>query len=156
MDSLQTLSFQLGVAQFLGNHFVGDTLCILLYTRVLVYIPTLYLGGYFPIDTVEASLQYLAISILGSLSRVTTKTATATLTTIEAGIILCNKTIAMTIDLPTAIGNTGLSYFITNINTGTVTIDPFSTQTLQSESTFDLYQDENINIVTDGSNWYIR
>lgn len=96
------------------------------------------------------------ISSTGAVINVTTKTATATLSEAEQGVILCNKATAMTINLPTAIGNEGLSYFITNINTGTVTIDPNGAETLQGDSSFDLYQDENIQIVSNNTNWYIR
>lgn len=113
-------------------------------------------GAYFLQKNVEYALQYLAAGVLGGLSKVTTKTASTTLTTSEFGVILCNSASNITLGLPTSSGNTGSSYFITNINTGTVTIDPSGAETIQGDSTFDLYQDENLQIVCTGTTWYVR
>ncbi len=113
-------------------------------------------GAFFATDNVEYALQYLALSLLSGTTRVTTKTGTATLTTSEFGIVLCNSAIAMTLNLPACAGLAGNSFFITNINAGTVTIDPNGVETIQGDATFDLYQDENIQIVCTGTAWKVR
>ena len=89
----------------------------------------------------------VTLKSIGSIVNVTTLTDTDTLTVAQQGVIKCNKASAMTVNLPTAVGNTGLSYFISNVNTGTVTIDLIG---------FDLYQDESLSIVSDGANWIVR
>jgi hypothetical protein len=113
-------------------------------------------GSYFTSKNVEYALQYLANISLNGITKVTTKSITSLLTVSEAGFVICNSASNIIINLPTAIGNIGLVYSITNINSGIVTIDPFSTQTLQGETTFDIYQDESISIVSNGANWYIK
>jgi hypothetical protein len=87
---------------------------------------------------------------------VTTKTATDTLTVAEQGSILCNSVAGFTLNLPTAVGNEGLCYFITNINSGDIVIDPDGAETIHGDATFTLYQDENINLVSDNATWWIR
>lgn len=113
-------------------------------------------GSYFLQKNAEYALQYLASSILGGVTRITTKTGTATLTTSEFGIILCDSAIAMTLNLPACSGLTGNSFFITNNNAGIVTIDPNGAETIQGDTTFDLYQDENIQIICTGTAWKVR
>lgn len=85
-----------------------------------------------------------------------TKTDSTAIQTSEQGTILCSKTSSMTITLPTAVGNIRLHYHLSNINTGTVTITPYGSETIQGDSSFDLYQDESLNIVSDGYNWYVN
>lgn len=118
-------------------------------------IPLADSGGYFSIDNVESALQYLAATSIYGTLKVTTKTGTATLTTNEFGVIICNSASDMTLNLPTATGVTGKPFYITNTNTGTVTIDPNGSQTIQGDAAFDLYQDEMLNIISDGSNWKV-
>jgi len=114
-------------------------------------------GSYFATDNVEFALQYLALISLGARIKVTTVTAgTVNLLASDAGVIICNRGSAMTVNLPTAVSNSGLSFLITNIGAGTVTLDPNLLETIMGESTFDLYQYENICIVSDGTNWYLR
>jgi hypothetical protein len=107
-------------------------------------------GSYFATDQVEFATQYLAQSLLNGLIRVTSKTDTAVLTDSEFGLILCNRSTAMSLTTPTASStNTGKCFSFTNINTGKVTV---TAGTL----IFDLYQDENINIASSGSGWFFR
>lgn len=113
-------------------------------------------GSYFLNKNAEYALQYLALSLLSGVNRITTKTTTATLTTSEFGIVLCDSAIAMTLNLPACSGLSGNSFFITNINAGTVTIDPNGAETIQGDATFDLYQDENLQIVCTGTAWKVR
>ena len=73
---------------------------------------------------------------------------------ISDGVILVTGT--FTIDLPTAIGNTGRYLVIKNIGTGTITVDASGTQTIDGALTYTLtLQYEVVTIVSDGSNWHI-
>jgi hypothetical protein len=83
-----------------------------------------------------------------------TKTTDYT-TLISDEIILGNSASPITITLITAVGNTGLQYTIKNINTGQVTIDGNTTQTIDGQLTQGLNQYESLTIVSDGSNWHI-
>jgi len=113
-------------------------------------------GGFFTTKHVEFALQYLAIGLFGGLARVTTKTGTDTLTDSEYGVVLCDSAAPMTLNLPACAGNVGFSLFVTNINTGTVTLDGSASETIQGDLTFDLYQDENIQLVNTGTAWKVR
>lgn len=99
------------------------------------------------------------------LNPVTTKTAVATLTVAEAGTVLvsCAAT-PYTITLPTASGNTGLTYhFIkTDANYFLITLDADGTETFNYENStsapVQTYARLNtlcaeVTIVSDGSNW---
>lgn len=83
--------------------------------------------------------------------QVTIKTSSDTLLVSEQGAILASNTI--TLDLPTAASAANRFFSISNIGTGVVTIDGNGAN-IQGDSTFDLYDDENLVIVCDGSNWY--
>jgi hypothetical protein len=82
---------------------------------------------------------------------VTSLSAIHTLTGDEQGAVLCTGTFALT--LPTAAVN--LFYYITNVSTGTITLTPTAPATIEGDATFDLYQDENLGLVCDGTDWYI-
>ena len=98
----------------------------------------------------------VTLKAIGSSVNVNTFTDTDTLTVAQQGAIECNKATAMTINLPTAVGNKGVSYFITNVNTGTVTIEPNGAETIQGDANFDLYEDESLSIVSNGTQWIVR
>jgi len=97
---------------------------------------------------------------------VTTKTTTATLTIAEAGTILVSAASAYTITLPTAVGNTGLTYhFIkTDANYNLITLDGNETETLNYENStgaptltyarLNTYCAE-VTIISDGANWQV-
>jgi len=61
-------------------------------------------------------------------------------------VVVCDKSSAMTVDLPEATGS-GRRYIIKNINTGTVTVDPDSTETIDGASSYDIPQWESITVV---------
>ena len=61
------------------------------------------------------------------------KTATYT-ATVNDDLMICNSTTAFTIDLPAASG-TGKRFAVKNINTGTVTVDGDSTDTIDGLTT---------------------
>ena len=74
----------------------------------------------------------------------TSSTATRTVTTITVtttinstyDIVLCNG--ALTVHLPTIAGDEGREFTIINIGAGTVTINPFLTETINGAATFAL------------------
>jgi hypothetical protein len=75
---------------------------------------------------------------------------------LNGGLVICDSTSALVVTLPEGSNRVGITYDITNINTGTVTVTPASTnETIHGDETFDLYQDENLQITTNGSNWYL-
>ena len=68
-------------------------------------------------------------------------------------IIQCNGT--FTVSLPTASGISGRIYHIKNVGTGTITIDPDGTETIDGELTQTLNAWESISIYSGGTNWRI-
>lgn len=69
-------------------------------------------------------------------------------------IILCNGT--LTVTLPDATTNNGYEVTIKNINTGTVTISPVSSQTIDGDSIRYLTsQWQLLKIVSNGTNWTV-
>lgn len=62
------------------------------------------------------------------------------------------------LNLPTAVGRTGKSYRIIKIDTGygQVTLDPYSTETINSASTWAIFdQYDVVTIYSDGTNWKV-
>lgn len=100
------------------------------------------------------------LAVLSDVSNVVTQTAATRNETItEGGIfILCDCTSnAITVNLPTAVGNKSvISIKKIDSSTNTVTIDPFSTQTVDGSTTA-LLQVQNvaITLVSDNSNWRV-
>jgi len=119
-------------------------------------IPITDSGAYYPTDDVENALQYVANIALSNKIKVTTKTITSTLVSTDSGVILCNSATPIALNLPTAVGAIGLSFAITNINAGAVTVTPVGAETIEGEATFVLYQDENIQIVSNNAIWFVR
>jgi hypothetical protein len=60
-------------------------------------------------------------------------------------LIICNKATAFTQVLPAATG-TGRVYIIKNINTGVVTVDGASAETIDGSATIDVYQWESVQL----------
>lgn len=84
------------------------------------------------------------------LNGVTVFTASATLTTAEAGPIVCNATAAITLTLPAA-SSGKFAYFIVNMGTATVTIAPNGTDTVWSTS---VAASKSVTLLSNGvSNW---
>lgn len=115
-------------------------------------IPIIDAGGYYTSTTVELALAEIFTQTSYGMKTVTD---TTTLSTSDKGFIICNKGSGFTVNLPTAVGNSKLRYFIKNIGAGTVTIDPYSSETIDGSSTKSLTTYQNMNIVSDGSNWLI-
>ena len=60
-----------------------------------------------------------------------------------------------TYSLPTAVGNEGLIFYIKNSGTGTITIDPNSSETIDGDTSITLTLYEALTICSDGSNWIV-
>lgn len=104
---------------------------------------------------VEDAIAELANKISSGSTRITTLTGTTTLTPVQFGVVICNSASDMTLNLPTAIGANGFGYIVNNIGVGTVTINPYGTQTLQGDLTFDLYTDEVYGFTSNDFNWFM-
>ena len=87
-------------------------------------------------------------SVIQSQRSVTTTTTTALID----DIIFCNGT--FTVNISTAIGMTK-DITIVNIGTGIITLDPFSSQTISGETTFDIYEGESATLSSDGANLFL-
>ena len=59
------------------------------------------------------------------------------------------------INLPTAVGASGKMYQIKNSGTGIITVNADGSETIDGNSTQDLFKDESITIISDNANWYI-
>lgn len=96
------------------------------------------------------------INLSGVGTTITTVTSTPYSATISDGTILVNVSSAATINLPTAVGNSGQRLTVKNITNNTVTLDGSGTQTIDGALTHVLsgiY--EKVTIQSDGSNWHI-
>lgn len=61
---------------------------------------------------------------------------------------------ATTLTLPTAVGNTN-RYTVKNVDTGTVTVDTTSSQTIDGDTSISLLQNVSVDLISDGSNWNV-
>lgn len=87
-----------------------------------------------------------------------TKTTTATLVSTEMVVLADATGAAFTITLPPASGNSGKRYFIKKIDSSVnaVTVDGDGSETIDGDTTLVLsLEDEVIEIVGDGSNWWV-
>lgn len=89
----------------------------------------------------------------GKTYRLNIQTATYTALATD-DLIICNKSSAMTINLPAASGS-GKKLVIKNINTGTVTVDGNSSDTIDGETTQSLYQWEGIQLIDYAANVWV-
>ncbi len=83
------------------------------------------------------------------------KAVSATYTALLTDYLINCTANTFTVNLPTAVGYTGLSYVVKNSGAGTITVDPNSTETIDGSSTVALSQYDSITVVSDGSNWII-
>ncbi len=61
-----------------------------------------------------------------------------------------------TLSLFTAVGHDGKVLTIVNTGTGTITIDPYGSETVNAQSTFKLSGKHALVITSDGANWLVR
>ncbi len=75
---------------------------------------------------------------------------------LEEVYLISNGSTAVTVNLPTAVGISGMKYQIKRLGTANVTIDGNSTETIDGLTTLILYnQNSSITIISDNSNWVI-
>jgi len=107
--------------------------------------PTAYCSGNYTtsnrwyIHSLERGLNYVA------------KTATYTLTDIDDVVDCTSGT--FTLNLPSAALNNGKTYYLKNTGAGTITVDPFSSQTIDGASTDTISAGSSMTIVSNNSNW---
>jgi hypothetical protein len=89
----------------------------------------------------------------GSVQRNTRSVTSATTLLATDYTVICNGT--FTVSLLTAVGLDGREFLFKNIGTGTVTIDPDGSETIDSNSTIELLQNDALTIQSDGANWII-
>lgn len=98
------------------------------------------------------------LTTVSPIYNVSTKTAAYTTITTDS-MLLCDATsAAFTITLITAVGNTGKKYIIKKIDASvnSITIDPNGAETIGGSLTYSLtYENDEIEIVSDGANWKI-
>jgi hypothetical protein len=95
-----------------------------------------------------------SISAEGIKQRYLARTTTYTATTSDYFIDCTSGT--FTVNLFTAVGNTGRILIIKNSGTGTITVDPNGTQTIDGATTQSLAtQWSRVHIISDGANWKI-
>lgn len=56
---------------------------------------------------------------------------------------------------PTAVGKEGKQIKVTNTGTGVITLDASGAETVAGDPTFDIYQDESLELTSNGTNWII-
>jgi len=98
-----------------------------------------------------------SIYINGSLKLKENQTSSSITLDQDDNVVLCDSGSDLTITLPAASGNTGLTYYIAKTSTGSslVTIDPDGAETIDDESSMILYLPyDAVRIYCDGSEWY--
>ena len=90
----------------------------------------------------------------GRRRNIVTKTTTYSVT-VNDDIVLANSATPFTITLPAVSGLTGQHYTIKNINTANITVDGNASETIDGQLTQILTQYESIDIVCNGSAWFI-
>jgi hypothetical protein len=93
-----------------------------------------------------------------SLFTVSGKTSTVTgniTLTSSYNNVLCDSTTSMTVTLPPCSTVSGKQFLIKNINIGLVTVDGYSSETIEGNLTMSLSLYDSLSIVNNGSNWFI-
>ena len=99
------------------------------------------------IDAIEVGLEAVEA---GRTRVVVTKTVNATL--VQEDTILCNGA-AMTLTLPTAVGITGHTFTIKNVNAVSLPLATTSSQTIDGAAPGTLAQWAYFTVMSDGANW---
>lgn len=95
------------------------------------------------------------LSFISSGLLTVTAVKTTAYTAAVGEFVPCNGT--FTVMLPASSGNTGRIIDVKNIGTGTVTVDGNAAETIDGTATFGLVvQYQEVTVVSDGVNWYIR
>ncbi len=117
-----------------------------------VDMPIVDSGNFYTTDNVEAALQQL-----GPPRRLNVTTQTTAYTTTAANdVIILNSTISRTITLvAAATAGAGKVQIFKNINTGTMILDGNASETIDGRLTQTLQQWDGVQVVTNGSNWFL-
>lgn len=101
-----------------------------------------------------ATTQAAALQALGTLGNITVaKTGAYTVVGSDRGdVILCSGTFSLTLTAAATLGN-GFSFGVVNTGTGTITIDPNASETVDGISTKVLKPGQSAILITDGSLW---
>lgn len=126
------------------------------------------LAGLYAAVNVEAALAEVMTAVITNLTRlsndetkydggylrINTFIGTTDLTAAHFGVVIGNSASPITFNLPTAIGNTSRTFRINCRGAGTITVDGYSSETIQGSATVDVTTGNVIRIISDGSNWY--
>lgn len=101
-----------------------------------------------------ATTQAAALQALGTLGNITVaKTGAYTVVDSDRGdVILCSGTFSLTLTAAATLGN-GFSFGVVNTGTGTITIDPNASETVDGAGTKVLKPGQSAILITDGSLW---
>lgn len=101
-----------------------------------------------------ATTQIAALQALGVLGAETkAKAATYAVVAADRGdVLLCSGTFSVTLDAAATLGN-GFTFAVRNTGTGTITIDPNGTETVDGVATRTLKPNQSAILVCDGANW---
>ncbi len=101
-----------------------------------------------------ATTQSAALQNLGAIASITTaKTSAYTVVSTDRGkVLLCSDTWSLSLTAAATLGN-GFSIGVVNIGTGTITIDPSGTETIDGLATKALTPNQSCILITDGSTW---
>jgi hypothetical protein len=105
----------------------------------------------FPVAVAQTNQTFL--TNYGRQKAITNISGAATLT-VTNHIVNCTAN-TFTIDLPTAVGISGQEYIIKNSGSGTITIDPNGTETIDGAASISLGQFDSVTIISTGTNWII-
>ncbi len=106
--------------------------------------------------TIDVTTGVVTVSKMSGGAKFNYVAKTATYTAAATDYFIDCTANTWTLSLPTAVGIAGQVYVIKNSGTGTITVDPASTQTIDGDSTFILaVQYESISIISDGANWKV-
>jgi hypothetical protein len=103
------------------------------------------LPGQMWVDTGDYSIGSLRPSVR-SVTDTTTMTG-------SDDILLCTGT--FTVNLPSAANYPNKVYYIVNVSSGVITVDAYGSETINGETTQDLYENDSMQIVSDGTGWVI-
>ena len=111
---------------------------------------------FYPADYIQAGASDYPLPSGGSLSSVVTETGATFTATTSNDVILCNSA-AITVSLPTSVGNTGKVFYIKNLHsTGIVTIDPTGVELVDGNlKGFVTTKNENVTLCSDNVGWKI-
>jgi hypothetical protein len=129
----------------------------------------MFRGHIIPVDPTAASSPTLTYDLGSDAHRwryvwgkcwpdVKSTTGSATLGQSTHEIVLFNTTAAtLTATLPAASGNTGASFIIKNIGTGsnTLLIDGNASETIDNTLTVNIVDYESVKLICNGSGWFI-